>query len=373
MFDPSQPYNDLPELPPQDDLSAAEIYQALMPVARAIEKLSTVAAALPNPPILSESVVLLEAKDSSEIENVMTTQDDLFAPKSERMLDPMTKEVHNYADALRAGWNRIIDRPIDTPLVEEICSTILNREMTVRKVPGTTLRNSATGETIYTPPEGERRLRDLLANLFKWMHEEDGVDPIIKAAIGHYQFEAIHPFTDGNGRTGRILVVLFLAEQELLRSPALFLSSAILSRRDEYYRAIKDATETQRLTGYLIWFLKILHKAALLSTIRARNVEWARRHVAQLVGEIDQKMLTPHLLDLVSSGPTTTAKEMVEYGIVNSVPTAHRWIKKLTCGNDPVLQPMGRVGREMVYWNRHVLEALSSEEPFEPGPVAHQP
>lgn len=369
MFDPSKPYNQLPELPPKDSLSTPAIYRSLMPVARAIEKLSTVAAALPRPPILSESVILLEAKDSSEIENVITTENDLFAPK-DKPVDPMTKEVRNYADALQTGWNRIADRPIDTPLMEEICSRILDRDMHVRRVPGTTLKNSVTGEVVYTPPEGEDRLRGLLSNLFKWLHEDDDIDPIIKAAIGHYQFEAIHPFTDGNGRTGRIFVVLYLAEQGLLRSPSLFLSSAILTHREDYYQSIKEATETNSVTKYLLWSFDVLHEASLLSTVRALNVQWARKHVSSLIADIDQKMLNPNLLDLVSSGPTTTAKDMVEAGIVNSIATAHRWIKKLAVGNDPILEPMGRVNREMVYWNRHVLEALSSEEPFDPGPIS---
>lgn len=365
MFDPDQPYNALPELPPGDSLTSPEVYKVLMPVARAIERLSTVAGALPNPPLLSESVVLLEAKDSSEIENVVTTQNDLFAPR-ESGIDPMTKEVRNYADALRTGWNSIIDRPLDMPLMEEVCSIILARDMKVRRVPGTKLRNTATGEIVYTPPEGEDRLRRLLSNLFRWMHEDDEIDPIVKAAIAHYQFEAIHPFTDGNGRTGRILVVLYLAEQGLLRSPALFLSSAILSNREEYYQAIRNATESKSLKAYLIWFLSVLHQAARLSTTRAENVEWARNHVAKLITGIDQKMLTPKLLDLVSSGATTTAKNMVDAGIVKSISTAHRWIKRLAEGDDAVLEPFGRVGREMVYWNTHVLEALSSEEHFAP-------
>ena len=309
-------------------------------------------------------MVLLEAKDSSEIENVVTTQNDLFAPTESR-IDPMTKEVRNYADALRVGWNSIIDRPLDMPLMEEVCSIILGREMKVRRVPGTKLLNSATGDVVDTPPEGEDLLRRLLSNLFRWLHEDDEVDPIIKAAIAHYQFEAIHPFTDGNGRTGRILVVLYLAEQRLLRSPALFLSSAILSNREEYYQAIKNATESKKLTSYLIWFLEVLHSAANLSTTRAENVEWSRNHVAKLITEIDQKMLTPRLLDLVSSGPTTRARDLVDAGVVNSISTAHRWIKRLSEGEDAVLEPFGRVGREMVYWNSHVLEALSSEEPFD--------
>lgn len=365
MFVPNQPYNRLPTLPPVDDLSTIEVYQALLPVARAIERLSTVAAALPHPPILSESVVLLEARDSSEIENITTTQGDLFAPVGERPPDPMTKEVRNYADALRMGWNSILERPLDAPLTEEICSTILGRQMTVRKVPGTKLRNSASGEIVYTPPEGEALLRDLLGNLFQWMHEDNNIDPIIKAAIGHYQFEAIHPFTDGNGRTGRIIVVLYLAEKRLLRSPALFLSSAILRRRDEYYKSIQTATESGRLTQYLLWFLEVLGQATKLSTIRALNVEWSRRHVSELIANIDQKMLVTRLIDLVSSSPTSTARSFVESGVVGSISTAHRWIKKLSEGPDPILEPAGRSGKEMVYWNRHLLQALSSEEPFE--------
>jgi Fic family protein len=156
--------------------------------------------------MLINTLPLMEARASSEIENIVTTTDKLFrSAGSEDQADPSTKEALRYSRALFEGFQALQTRPISTRTAERICSTIKGVDMSVRKVPGTALTNSATGATVYTPPEGETLLRDLLANWESYIHSETELDPLIKMAVAHYQFEAIHPFTDGNGRTGRTL------------------------------------------------------------------------------------------------------------------------------------------------------------------------
>lgn len=206
-----RPYNDLPRLPPQADVETRAVLKQCITARAALGELKQTALRIPNQAMLINTLPLLEARASSEIENIVTTTDKLFRNVgSEDQADPATKEALRYGRALFDGFKTLKEHPLSTRTAERICSTIKGVEMTVRKVPGTALANNATKEIIYTPPENETLLRDLLANWERYIHNETEVDPLIRLAIGHYQFEAIHPFTDGNGRTGRVLNSLFL-------------------------------------------------------------------------------------------------------------------------------------------------------------------
>ena len=206
---PDQPFNDLPQLPPRTDLESSKILKACIPARAALAELKQVGELLPNQGLLINLIPLLEAKDSSEIENIVTTTDKLFEyAENEEQADPATKEALRYRTALFNGFQSLKSRPLCITTALEVCSTIKGTEMNVRKVPGITLANQTTGKTIYTPPDGEPLIRDLLSNWTDFLHSDDDVDPLIKMAVSHYQFEAIHPFTDGNGRSGRILNVL---------------------------------------------------------------------------------------------------------------------------------------------------------------------
>lgn len=192
---------------------------------------------------------LLEAKDSSEIENIITTSDKLFQHAQEdSQADPATKKALRYRTALYEGFTQLKQRPLCTNTAIEVCSTLKGTQMDVRKVPGTVianaLANNRRGEIIYKLPVGEKQIRDLLSNWEQFLHADDGIDPLIKMTISHYQFEAIHPFHDGNGRTGRILNILYLIEQELLTLPILYLSRYIVQHKADYYALLNDVTKT---------------------------------------------------------------------------------------------------------------------------------
>ena len=189
---------------------------------------------LPNQDVLINTIPLLEARASSEIENIVTTADQLFRyaqPGRETLADPATREALRYRTALRRGVESLKRRPLATATAVEVCRTLRGVKLDVRRVPGTALVNEGTGEVVYTPPEGEALLRTRLANWVRFLHDSEDVDPLIRMAVAHYQFEAIHPFSDGNGRTGRILNLLVLVEQELLDLPVLYLSRAIIRQR----------------------------------------------------------------------------------------------------------------------------------------------
>jgi len=207
--------------------------------------------------ILINSIPLLEAQASSEIENIVTTGDHLFrfadAP-SEAGIDPATKETLRRRTALANDFASLASRPLSTRTAFDICATIKGVDMDVRRAPRTALANDRTGEDVYTPPEGETRLRDLLSNWERWLQDFGDIDPLVALAAQHYLFEAIHPFTDGNGRTGRVLNLTFLVEQGLLDIRALYLSRAIIRRKSDYYRLVLDVT-TRGACGPWITFV----------------------------------------------------------------------------------------------------------------------
>ncbi len=232
---PDRPYNDLPLLPPRADVETKAVLKSVATASRAVERLRGSARLLPHQQVLIRTIGLFEAKLSSEIENVVTTDDALFRAlaNADAPTDPATKEVLAYQNALWHGHDVVKGgRPISTPLLEELVSTIKSTRMTVRKMPGVKLLNDS-GAIVYTPPDGEHLLRDLLDNMLHYAHTADDVDPLIRMAVMHYQFEAIHPFVDGNGRTGRIVNLLFLVEKGLLDQPVLYLSHYILGHQAE--------------------------------------------------------------------------------------------------------------------------------------------
>lgn len=358
MFDPLKPYYDLPKLPPKQSLETLEIYKALLPASEALARLSATAQHLPNQAALYESVVLLEAKASSEIELVVTTDARLFGSVSaEQSMDPMTKEVHRYGDAMRFGWSS--NKPLCTPVLENICSIIRDKPVEVRKVPGTALKNSS-GTIVYTPPDREDLLRDLLSNLFNWMNAEDDVHPIVKAAIAHYQLESIHPFTDGNGRSGRIMVILYLVEQGLLQAPVLFLSGEILRSREQYYSLLQSTHESQDFYPYLIWFIQILHIAAMRSDNRALKVRVAMQDVKNEIRSREPKMYSQDLVNALFRGPIVYANRLVDYGAAGSISTAHLYLKKLS-DMGLLINSGQRFNRKTGYVNAQLVEALRDE------------
>jgi Fic family protein len=359
MFDPTKPYYELPKLPPTHSLESLELYKALVPASEALARLSASAEHLPNQAALYQSVILLEAKASSEIEQIVTTDGMLFGSNtSTQDVDPMTKEIHRYGAATHYAWNE--ERPLFTPVVEEVCSIIQGHEVQVRKVPGTTLKNPRTNEIIYTPPDGEPLLRGLLDNLFDWVNKDDDIHPIIKAAILHYQFESIHPFTDGNGRTGRIMVVLYLVEQGLLTAPVLFLSGEILRARGEYYSLLQSTRQSNNWFPYLIWFVELVRLASLQSTSRSYKVRIAMQEVKNEIRTLDAKMYSQDLVNVLFRGPILFANQLVDHGVVGSLSTAHTYLKNLESAG-LLLRSSRRHGRKVGYINTRLLDALSGE------------
>ena len=241
------------------NLKTPKILDALNEASRSLAELKGFANSIPNQHILINAITINEAKDSSAIENIVTSHDSIYKVLTESdFKEDAAKEVVDYRSAIWRGYSLIKEKGfISTNVLIELQSMIEPNKTGIRKTPGTNLVNSKTGEIIYTPPQAEREIRDLLKNLEDYINDyEDETDPLIKMALIHYQFETIHPFYDGNGRTGRILNVLYLVLSKLLDSPILYLSNYINKHKDEYYRLFTEFRENDEYENWIVYILK---------------------------------------------------------------------------------------------------------------------
>jgi Fic family protein len=324
-----QPYNDLPGLPPAVDLETKSVLKQCVTARAALAELKQAADLIRNPAMLINTLPLLEAQSSSEIENIVTTTDKLFRHlQGDLGADPATKEALRYRRALLEGINALKNRPLTTRTVESICTQIKGVEMAVRKVPGTTLTNDATGEVVYTPPEGEARLRDLLANWERFLHDEKTLDPLVRMAAAHYQFEAIHPFTDGNGRTGRVVNILFLAEQGLLPLPILYLSRYLIAHKTDYYRLLLAVTRDGAWEPWLLFMLRAVEDTAIWTTTKIGAVRKLADDTTEYVRRNLPKIYSRELVDVVFEQPYCRIANVVKAGIAGRQ-AASRYLKGL--------------------------------------------
>ncbi len=285
-FDPKQPYNDLPRLPPPLELiETTAILKKCIDARVAMAELKQAAELIPNAAVLVNALPLLEARASTEIENIVTTTDKLFefADMAEDKADAATKEALRYRTALYEGSKMVQRGMLTTDMAIQICSTVKGRELDLRSKMGTTLKNRMTGEVIYTPPVGQRLLQKKLDNWADFIHGNKEIDPLVRMAIQHYQFEAIHPFSDGNGRTGRILNILFVVEHGLLDSPILYLSRFIIRNKADYYRLILEVTKTQSWSPWILFVLIGVEETCIWTTDKIKAIRELMDHTAQFV------------------------------------------------------------------------------------------
>jgi Fic family protein len=308
-----KPYNDLPLLPPKADLETKFVLKQLVASHKALAEIKGYVELLPNINILLNSLILKEAKDSSAIENIITTDDVLYQAlaTNTKNIDPQTKEVLNYRTALWAGYEFLQKRNIlTTNTIIKIQNALSISNAGIRKLPGTVLKNSKTGQTIYAPPDGEQTIRSLLKNLEDYINNDDlhEIDPLIKIAVIHYQFESIHPFYDGNGRTGRIINVLYLILKGLLNNPILYISSYIIKHKAEYYRLLQEVRTKNTWEKWTIYMLKAIEETALdtlnlVKKIKSLMAETTRKIKTQL-----PLIYSRELLDVLFQQPYTKIK-----------------------------------------------------------------
>lgn len=325
----ARPYFALPLLPPRAELETHAVLKQCIVARAALAELKQAAQLIPNQAVLINTLPLLEARASSEIENIVTTTDALFRHQdNEAHADAATKEALRYSRALFEGYAALKSYPLTTRTAEQICTTIKGVEMSVRRTPGTTLLNDATGEVIYTPPEGETVLRDLLANWERFLHNEISLDPLVRMAVGHYQFEAIHPFSDGNGRTGRVLNSLFLIQEDLLTLPILYLSRFIIQNKADYYRLLLNVTREQDWEAWLLYMLKGVAETATWTTAKIAAIKALSEHTTDYVRQQLPKIYTHELVNLIFALPYCRISNLTEAGIAKRQ-TASQYLKQL--------------------------------------------
>ncbi|HGH6491782.1 TPA: protein adenylyltransferase Fic [Neisseria meningitidis] len=357
---PDIPYNDLPPLPPKQDIESKTILKRCITARASLARLKQAAELIPNQAMLINTLPVMEARASSEIENIVTTTDKLFQSlqmDTERQ-DPATKEALQYRTALFAGYESLTSRPLCTQTAIMVCNAIKHPyEMAIRKTGGTALKGGNSGNVVYTPPEGEETIRGKLANWERFIHESGDLDPLIIMAAAHYQFEAIHPFTDGNGRTGRILNSLLLIEKGLLDLPILYLSRYIIENRAYYYRLLLGVTERQDWESWIIYILDGVADTADWTVAKIDAIRRLFEQTRQHIRTHAQGIYTHELVNLLFEQPYTRIANLEAAGIAKRQ-TASKYLKELS--DIGVLQEIA-IGRDKLFIHPRLMELLRGE------------
>jgi Fic family protein len=324
-----------------------------------LAELKGVSKSIPNQAILINTLGLQEAKDSSAVENIITTHDDLYkaALKTNNLTSLEAKEVQNYVEALKIGFQRIKEQKLLTKrIILEIQAILEKNDAGFRKVPGTTLKNSTTGEVIYTPPQTYDAIVGLMDNLENYLNTDDldPLDPLVKMAIIHYQFETIHPFYDGNGRTGRIINILYLVLQNLLDLPILYLSKFIISNKIEYYDKIQAIRETKNYEDWILFLLEGVETTARDTITKIGQIQDLLLKVKHQIRN-NYKFYSQDLLNNLFKHPYTKI-EFLEQDLGVSRITAASYLNKLA--QDGILQKR-KMGVNNYYINLELFAILS--------------
>ena len=343
--------------PPREKVETIEILRQTTKSTAAIAELKGIAKTIPNQAMLINAIVLQEAKDSSEIENIITTQDELYKALTvnKTHISPETKEVVNYRKAIFHGYD--IAKSQGFIRVNDIVSIqqeLVDNTAGIRSTPGTVLKNDTTGEIVYTPPQDKAEILDLLSNFIKHFNQQDDLSPLIKLAILHYQFESIHPFYDGNGRTGRILNILYLIINELIDVPILYLSSYIIENKPEYYRQLNKTNRTGKWQEWILFMLTALERTSKDTITRITNIKDLLDSTIIKVQENAPKVYRKELVELLFEQPYSKIEFVVnKLGVERKA--ASRYLKEL---EDIGIVESQKVGREILYINKELIEIL---------------
>lgn len=363
-------------LPPQNLDESKPVLKKLASAHRYLAELKGLAVSIPNQSILIDTLVLQEAKDSSAIENIITTHDELF--KAQLFADVFNssavKEVNHYVEALKRGFDLVQENRILTlNHILEIQKCLEKNDAGIRKLPGTALVNQASGETIYTPPQDYETIRKLMDNLIEYINRREfhEVDPLIKMAVIHFQFETIHPFYDGNGRTGRIINLLYLVLEGLLSIPILYLSRYIIRNKAEYYRLLQSVRDTDQWEAWVLYILEAVEQTSqetirLVDGIKKLMMEYKHRIRAAY-----PKIYSQDLLNNLFRHPYTKIEFLMNELEVSRL-TATKYLDTMAENGFLVKE---RIWRSNYYVNLALFRLLQGENlPLQPAPpiISHR-
>ena len=368
IFDRNLPFNSLPLLPPEKQLEEdPEILRKLVTASRALATVNGSILRLPNPDMLVNTIALQEAKISTEIENIFTTEDELYRAISdtqkEENADPATKEVLRYREALWTGYYGIISKKkITLASIIKIFQQVKNSQAGIRSPQSlVVIRRGQSefraGEVIYTPPRGANIIQSLMENLLEFLNDEEKypIDPLLKMCIAHYQFEAIHPFQDGNGRTGRILNLLYLIHAGLLSHPTLYLSNYILSHKEDYYYHLGGVTMWKSWKQWVLYMLEAVERTSLLTNRLIDDIILQMDATLNYAkGEL--KWYSKEINEFLFSQPYIKAKSLGHLLEKSSRTTLTKYMGELV--NAKILSP-NKMGTEVYYVNEDLVRILS--------------
>lgn len=326
---------------------------------KALAELKGMISSIPNENILLETLTLQEARESSAIENIISTIDEVYQSNlfSNQFASPAAKEVHMYAQALKTGFKLVKKTGLLTNNhILQIQSEVELNSAGFRKLPGTKLLNDKTGRIVYTPPQDHDTIVSLMNNLETFINEDSmmDIDPLIKMAIIHHQFESIHPFYDGNGRTGRIINILYLVQKELLHLPVLYMSRYIIRHKDDYYRLLQEVRDRNEWEEWLLFMLDGIEKTAIEGVILISALKKLMQEYKQQIRTKYPKMYSQDLINNLFKYPYTRI-EFIQHDLQVSRNTAIRYLGALMAGDFLVKH---KLGRDNFYLNRRLFALL---------------
>ena len=353
IWDPEKPYNKLPFLPPKAQFETTEVLKQTISAREALAAFNARANSLPNPTILINAIPVLEAQASSEIENIVTTTDELFsASVNETNATPAAREALRYRTALYAGWEQLGSKPLTSNTAIQVCNALRGHDEGVRRGE-VIIANPATKQRRYTPPVGLDVLNPLLDNWSTFINDKEGIEPLARMAAAHYQFEAIHPFTDGNGRTGRIMNVLMLCDAGLLKYPLLYLSRYIIDNKNEYYKLLLAVTADDAWEPWVKYIIKGVQSTAEYSLRIVDAIEQAQERLVELIRS-SMPVVNHDLVSVLMEQPYCRSRDVMERCRV-SKGTAVKWLKTLV---DAGILREQKIGRDIVYINLRLMQVL---------------
>lgn len=349
-------------LPIRGDIETKAVLRKVAMAHKALAELKGVIGTIPNEHILLETLTLSEARESSAIENIISTFDEIYQTSlfSNQFASPAAKEVHQYAKALIEGFRLVKkNRIITSNHILQIQKVVEQNDAGYRKLPGTKLLNDKTGEVVYTPPQDHESIVALMNNLELFINDDSqmDIDPLLKMAIIHHQFESIHPFYDGNGRTGRIINILYLVQKELLHLPILYLSRYIIRNKTDYYRLLQDVRSSENWEEWLLYMLDGVEKTASETVLLINSMKRLMQEYKMLIRSRYPKMYSQDLLNNLFKYPYTKI-EFIQSDLQVSRNTAIRYLEELVKADILVKH---KIGRENFYENRELFKLLSGK------------
>lgn len=349
----------IPTLPLQQEVETKAVLKRLNAVRAALAGLNGVAESIPNERIILNTLSLQEAKDSSAIENIVTTHDELYTSDTitRQFTSHAAKEVHSYAQALLEGFNQVKESGLITVNhILKLQALLEENDAGFRKVPGTALKNDQTGETVYTPPQEFDKIIELMSNLETFINDGEltDLDPVVKMAIIHHQFESIHPFYDGNGRTGRIINILYLVKENLLKLPILYLSRYINQNKSTYYRLLQETRDTNNWEPWILYMLDAVEETAVQTSFIIREIKKLMVVHKQKIRSELPKIYSQDLINSLFKHPYTKI-EFIKNDLRIARKTAGRHLDQLC---ETGLITKNKIGKENYYFNTDLIELL---------------